>query len=871
MNDARRSERRLEAQYAAARVLAESSNLREATPRLLSEVVRAIGWHVGVLWELDPVDVRMRFVELWADDLDLTAFRRASETLLFSRGEGLPGRVWKSGGPLWIEDIAQDRKFTRAKVALESGLRSAFAFPIRLAGRVLGGISIYSTDHHEIDPELLRAMDAVGSQIGQFIERTQAIEEVRRSEARKSAILESALDAVVSMDHRGHVVEFNTAAEKMFGRTRDEVVGEEMAEMIIPPGTREQHREGLRRYLESGQAQIIGRRVELTGMRGDGSTFPVELAITRVDVDGPPLFTGYIRDISERVDAELALHEGQERLRHALDAGRMGAWDWEVDSGRMTWSEQLEQLHGLLPGTFGGTLEAFAAAIHPEDRDRVLEVMHGSAMQDEETYQIEYRIIRADDAVRWIEARGAVERDDRGELRRMRGICTDVTDRREAEKLRAQLLERERLARAEAEAAQQRLAFLSEATAVLGTSLSYERTLERLAALAVPRLADWCIIYGLDEDGSIKRTAMQRADPAKEELAAGISALPLDPHAEEGVPKVIRTGEPMLLEDASEEDLSLDVEDPEGLLELIRPIGVTSWICVPLTARGRTFGAISFIAAESGRRYSDDDLVLATELAGRAAVAVDNARLYQERSYIARTLQQSLLPPALPEIPGVQVAARYAPAGEGFDVGGDFYDLFDRGNDEWFLVMGDICGKGPDAAAVTGLARHTLRAAGLKERRPSKALRTLNQALLQGRSERFCTVALARLEWRGGRLAVTASCGGHPLPQVLRADGVVEEIGRHGTLLGIFPDPDLSEASVELGPGDAVIFYTDGVIEDRRGDSIWEQRSLRAMLQRCAFLGSADAIADCVQAEASRHHGDDATDDIAIMVCRVAP
>jgi len=638
--------------------------------------------------------------------------------------------------------------------------------------------------------------------------------------------------------------------------------------MLIPPELRDRHRAGLRRYLESGDRRVIGRRIELTGMRRDGSVFPLELAITRVDVEGPPLFTGYIRDITERVGAESALREGQERLRQALDAGRMGAWDWDAQSGRVVWSEQLERLHGLVSGTFEGTFEAFTADVHPEDHERVLAAI-GAAMRDRVDYHVEYRIVRPDGEVRWIEARGAVEVDERGEPRGMHGTCADVTDRREADEVRLRLLEGERVAREQAEAAQQRLAFLAEATSILSMSLSYERTLEKLAALAVPRLADWCIIYALEEDGTISRLAMRHADPAKVDLAAAIEELPLDPGAEGGVPGVIRTGEPVLVEAASEAELSVDSRNPERLLELIRPIGITSWICVPLTARGRTFGAISFIATAPRRTYTESDLVLASELAGRAAVAFDNARLYRDRSYIAKTLQQSLLPPALPEIAGVEVAARYAPAGEGNDVGGDFYDLFDRGGDEWFLVVGDVCGKGPDAAAVTGLARHTVRAAGLKERKPSKALRTLNEALLRGKSDRFCTVALARLERRGDRLLVTASSGGHPLPQVLRADGVVEEVGRPGTLLGVFPDPELSDASVELGPGDAVILYTDGVIEDRDGDSVWERRSLRAMLQRCAFLGSADAIADCVQREAARPHADGPRDDVAIVVCRV--
>src|SRR5436305_6224251 len=170
---------------------------------------------------------------------------------------------------------------------------------------------------------------------------------------------------------------------------------------------------------------------------------------------------------------------------------------------------------------------------------------------------------------------------------------------------------------------------------------------------------------------------------------------------------------------------------------------------VPVTVRGRILGAISFIA--TGRRYGPADLELAEDLGRRASTAVDNARLYEELSHIARTLQHSLLPPQLPDIPAIEIAARFRPTGEGNDVGGDFYDVFETAEGDWALVMGDVCGKGADAAALTGLSRHTIRTAAMQERDPSKVLTMLNDAIILQDTGRFCTVAYARLEPFGSR------------------------------------------------------------------------------------------------------------------------
>ena len=860
-----RAERRLAAQYAAVGVLASAERFSEAGPPLLARVAESIGWHLGALWILDEGSGLLRFVDLWhAPDLDASELRSLSRGLAFARGEGFPGRVWDAGGPLWVEHVPSDPGLPRAGAMERAGLRAAMGFPVRLGERVYAVLEFFTREPVARDERLLEAMDAVGSQVGQFIERARVQEDVRDREARRSAIFEAALDAIVAMDHRGRITEFNPAAERMFGYGREEAIGRDLAELLIPPSLRERHRRGLGRYLRTGESGLLGRRVELSALRKDGSEFPIELAVTRVALHGSPTFKGFIRDLTERQEAGRALEESQERLRQALAAGSMGVWEWDLSTDAVRWSASLEEIHGLAPGAFPGTFEAFAKSIHADDREHVMTEL-ARAVREGDAYRAQYRLAGGEGAARWMETHGRVERDETGAAVRVTGLTTDITERRHAEELRLALLERERAAREQAEAARERLAFLAEASAILSASLNQDRTLEKIANLAVPRLSDWCVVYLRTEEGAIERVAMAHVDPARAALADEIRGFHIDPDAAGGVPLVLRTGEPSLIPVATARDLASDVDDPERLARLLEMLGIGSWMCVPLQARGRILGAISFISAESGRRYGADDLALADELCGHAALAVDNARLYEERSHVARTLQRSLLPASLPEMPGVEVAARYEAAGEVMRVGGDFYDLFEGDPGAWYVVVGDVQGKGPEAASLTGLARHTVRAAAADGRPPAAVLSALNDAVGAEGTERFCTVACARVTAADGGLQAVVSCGGHPLPRAIRADGAVEPIGRHGTLLGLFDDPELHDREAVLGPGDALVLFTDGVIEGRPdGDGSLDD-----------FLGSlagrdAAGIAAGLEAWARDVSGESLRDDVAILVLRVS-
>jgi GAF domain-containing protein len=423
-----------------------------------------------------------------------------------------------------------------------------------------------------------------------------------------------------------------------------------------------------------------------------------------------------------------------------------------------------------------------------------------------------------------------------------------------------------REAEASIRASAQRFAFLAEAGALLAASLNYERTLAKVARLGVPDLADWCAVDVLETDGTIRRLAVAHMDPAKVALANRMRRRYPPEDAGAGLGKVLRTGRSELYPEIAPDSLETIAFDHEHL-KILQSLGLTSGMWVPLTARGRTLGAITFASSDSGRVYGPEDLSLAEELGRLAGVAVDNARLYEERSRIARTLQRSLLPPRLPEIPGIEVAARYRAAGEGNEVGGDFYDVFEVGKGAWAVMIGDVCGKGADAAAITGLARHTLRTAAMSQWRPRRILVMLNEALVRNETDEYCTVAFARLSSMGKRVRVTLACGGHPPPLFLGADGTVEAAGRPGTLLGVFPDPEFATAVLDLQPGDALLFYTDGVTESRPGVGLSETALRDLLVSRAG--DSAEKLADAVERAAVEAQPEGPRDDIAIVCVRV--
>jgi GAF domain-containing protein len=409
--------------------------------------------------------------------------------------------------------------------------------------------------------------------------------------------------------------------------------------------------------------------------------------------------------------------------------------------------------------------------------------------------------------------------------------------------------------------------FMSEASRLLASSLDFEETLDALARAAVPRIADWCGVDLVAEDGRLETVGVAHVDPEKVALARELRArYPPPPDAESGTRKVIRTGEAEFIEEVDPALVEAAAVDADHL-RLLRVLDMTSMLVVPMVAGERTIGTITFVTS-GGRHLAEGDRELAEELGRRAGVAVDNARLHRARSHVASTLQRSLLPPRLPVVPGIALAARFRAAGEANQVGGDFYDLFQAG-ESWIVVIGDVTGKGPDAAAITSLARYTMRTAAMYETEPVAMVRRLNTALLADDEHRqMCTLACMRITpapGTGAGVRAELVCAGHPPPYLVRADGDLEELCRPGPLLGAFADAEWLPAGFRLERGDGVVLYTDGVTDTRGAGGRFGQRRLEEVLAGAAGQG-ADAIAQRLDDALLDFQRGPQRDDVALLV-----
>jgi len=347
-----------------------------------------------------------------------------------------------------------------------------------------------------------------------------------------------------------------------------------------------------------------------------------------------------VNDITERKRAEESLAVSEERLRLALDAGRMGVWDWNIRTGDLKWSDSLEPLHGLAPGTFGGTFDHFQQLIHPDDRDTVNAAIR-QALETGGEFYVEFRNIGQNGGSHWIAGSGKVFPGDDGQPLRMIGIGLDVTQRKRAE---------------------QTARFLADTSAALAVLVDFDSTLQKVASLAVPSFADWATVDVAEADGSLRRVAVSHIDPARVQLAREVHRrFPPDPAAPQGVWNILRTGRAEIVPEITDELLVQSVHDDE-LLGIMRELGLKSYIGVPLTVRGKTLGVITFINAESGHRYDPTDLAVAEDLASRAAIAIENAQLYRElrdadqrKDEFLATLAHELRNPLAPIRNGLQV------------------------------------------------------------------------------------------------------------------------------------------------------------------------------------------------------------------------
>ncbi len=409
--------------------------------------------------------------------------------------------------------------------------------------------------------------------------------------------------------------------------------------------------------------------------------------------------------------------------------------------------------------------------------------------------------------------------------------------------------------------------FLARATETLMSSLDYEETLRNVAWLAVPEIADWCAVELVDDRGTRQRVAVAHRDPAKLELAETLRAFePEELSPDRGVGGILRTGASALYQDIPDEALAPAAVNDEHL-GLLRSLGFRSVLLVPLTARGRTFGVMTLVTAESMRRFEEADREFAEQLAGAAAIAVDNSRLATSRRQTAETLQRSLLPDVVPQIEGWSVAKLYraASVAEEIEVGGDFYDFYEN-DDAWIVLLGDVTGKGVEAAALTSLVRHGARFLAKYERSPSQILVGLNEALGEQPGLWLCTAVCARLHRDG---AVIASAG-HPAALILRDDGRVREIGTEGPILGAWTGERSVDRAVPIGQDETLLLYTDGVVDTLGEHDRFGLARLKRLLSEYAGQPP-DALLSELEAGLDRFQVGPQADDTAALALRPVP
>jgi PAS domain S-box-containing protein len=591
-------------------------------------------------------------------------------------------------------------------------------------------------------------------------------------------LLDSVPIGLVTLDGDGLVIGWNKRTGEMLEVPEVEALGAPFAALFEPDTAR---LEGLIDRLATAglddEGQLFergGRWFEVTGAR---------FAI-RSGESGSLLI---LQDVTKRHAAEQELGLQRALMAAQADSSQVGIAAVTLDGALERMNKRWTQIWGV------------DAAQIRDDRAAATKAMLDQVVDPEEFLAGARRLAATGDGDysdevllkdgRVIERYAAHVRSDAGDVVGRIWFHTDITaHRREEDSLR----------------------FLADATNLLSSSLDYETTLERVATLAVPRMADSCTVD--IDDQAVDRT---------------VFAGPLP-------------------------------DDPRALM------------IVPIKVRDRVYGTINFVRNTPGSRYETDDVTLAEELARRAAIAIDNSLVHAELRNTARTLQESLLPPHLPAARGLELAARFRPAGAGMEVGGDFYDIFETAPDQWAVTVGDVCGKGAEAAALTALTRYTVRAAAMYEKDPRGVLSVLNQALLRQRGDyRFTTLVFGVLDLSGEQPRLRVACGGHPRPLLLRPDGTTEAVGAPGPLLGVISEAQFTDREVELEKDDALVLYTDGLTDALAPEQMLDEEALLEALAECSGLSAGEI---CGRLEHIALAGDPTRvprDDIAVVVAKL--
>ncbi|MEO8335204.1 MAG: PAS domain S-box protein [bacterium] len=618
--------------YAASRFLAPSDfdrDVRELIARLgVAAEVSRVYLYEGYYDELGQMRRRMRN-EWAAAGLMPRECDEASRDVEVERVGVTRWRLLEHGdvvhGP--SSELPQQERDFFARM----GVRSFAAVPVFVGAKWWGYFGLAdSLAEREWSPNVLEALQAAAATLGAALYRKRAEDQVRQSEERFRRLTEAAFEGVVVHDN-GIMLEANPAIARMFGYELDDLIGRNLVDVI--PGT--ESRALVLEHMRTGS----DARYEITGRRRNGTPFIAEITSRPTSHKGKPARVATVHDVTERKKAEEQLRKRGKQLAHAQAIAQLGSWDWDIETNELTGSDEMYRIYGFELNT-PLTTATILARIHPDDAALLRSAIDDAVIRGRD-FSIEHRVIRAPGDIRHVRSQGRVVKDGDGKPMMIIGAGHDITEQKSAEAVARQLIE-ERAARTAAEGAERRAALLADASRLLGTSFDYQTTLSRLTRLAVPAIADYCTVDIVDGDGEIERVAVAHVDPAKESLLWEVrrwvrTGAPMSPHLR----RALVDSRSMLiapLTDEMTEQAVLDDEHRQVLLQL----GARSLVSVPLRASGKTVGVLVLYAAESGRQFDLDDLALVEELARRAALAVENARLYHEAELATRARDQML-------------------------------------------------------------------------------------------------------------------------------------------------------------------------------------------------------------------------------------
>src|SRR5579884_899055 len=578
-------------------------------------------------------------------------------------------------------------------------------------------------------------------------------------------VFEVAPNAFLTLDSNACILYANSQAEELFGLPGGAGAGLSFVDGLVAEDDRELVREALRSLAVGGEERLVKWQLDVRAQRHDGRVVPVEMMATAVPSGSDWVVYAWIQDVSERMELlrelEMHLRGGAPGLAEILDS-LAEAVTIRDPHNHIIYANRAAVAHM----DFSSLEELQRRPPQAIFDDYIVQGEHGEdlAMEDipsvrllagEPAEPLLLRTVhRTTGEISWNLLKATPIYDEDGRVAATVMIIEDVTLEKTVEL---------------------RQRFLGRATETLMSSLDYQETLRNVAWLAVPEIADWCAVDLVDVAGGLRQqVVVAHHDPAKLALAEQPRASdPDELQPDRGIGRVVFTGVSELYPDITDEMLVAGARDEEHL-QRVRALGFRSALVVPLRARGRVLGVMTLVTAESLRRFDETDLEFAEQLAGRAAVAVDNARLATSRQEVAMTLQRSLLPDAVPEIEGWSVATMYRPASmsDEVEVGGDFYDFFETARG-WIVLLGDVTGRGVEAAAMTSLVRHGARFLAKDEHSPSVILARLNDALRAQPGLSLCSALCARLEPD----RIIMSSAGHPPPLIIRDDGRIREIG----------------------------------------------------------------------------------------------